>query len=127
MEHQDWNTTVLTKKLSTNDKIIKGILKKDIVEKKDACKNKQNITNDIDPKKLEENEIGTLPTPGMNLCKQISTARVDKKISQKDLDKKCNFVSGTVQKYENGTAIYHQHEIDKMSKMLGVTLKKNIK
>lgn len=124
---QDWKPVILRKDPPVAKQISTGKLTKDIVEKKDACKNKQTSTGAIDPRKLEENEVGELPTPSTDVAKQIVTARTAKGWTQKELDQKCNLPPGTVQKYENRTALYHQDEINKMSRALGVTIKKNVK
>lgn len=59
------------------------------------------------------------------LKQQIIRARCDKKFTQADLAKKINEPLKTVQEYENGKATPNNQILQKMSRVLGVTLKKN--
>jgi ribosome-binding protein aMBF1 (putative translation factor) len=60
------------------------------------------------------------------LSKQIQQARCAKEppLSQKDLDKKCNFPSNTVRDYENGTASVVPSQLAILSRELNVQLKR---
>lgn len=125
MSHQDWESVTISKKTNKSDEIRligQGKLQKSIEKKQSAGTNKKS-TN-LDTRKLENEEIGTLPVPTLELSKQIQQARTNKKITQEELNKTCNFAKGTVQKYENGTAIINSTELQQMSKVLGILLKK---
>lgn len=126
MNHQDWTSVVINKS--------KGPVQKDIVEKTGAAKNSQPSTSQ-DAKVLANlantDEIVVPLTASKAVGSQIRDARMSegnkqkKKLSQNDLDKLCGFPAKTVQKYENNTAIYNQQEVDKMSKILGMQIKKH--
>ena len=60
------------------------------------------------------------------LSKQIQQARCAKEppVSQRDLDKKCNFPPNTVRDYENGTATVIPVQLTILSRELGVQLKR---
>lgn len=62
----------------------------------------------------------------LELSRQIQQARCAKNppLSQKDLDKKCNFPSNTVRDYENGTATVIPDQLNILSRELGVQLKR---
>lgn len=77
--------------------------------------------------KIEQNaEEGNLHVEkvSMNLRQQIMKARQSKGMTQKQLDAACQFKSGTVQRYENGAARPDNAELQKMRRVLGVSLKK---
>lgn len=54
----------------------------------------------------------------------IKQARIAKNMTQKELDIKCSLSVGTTMKYEKSTSIINQNILDKMSKVLGIILKK---
>lgn len=121
---QDWNTTTISKPKSLQDQIRAGTATRVIKEKQGAAKNTQNSI-DVNARKLEQEEIGHLPTPSHALSIQIQQARTAKKLTQDQLNTLCNFPKGTVGTYENGKAIINSQHLQTMSKHLGVILKKN--
>eukprot|EP01086_Lenisia_limosa_P002894 TRINITY_DN16983_c0_g1_i1.p1 TRINITY_DN16983_c0_g1~~TRINITY_DN16983_c0_g1_i1.p1 ORF type:complete len:149 (-),score=57.36 TRINITY_DN16983_c0_g1_i1:101-547(-) len=58
-----------------------------------------------------------------SLCKIIMKARLDKKLSQKELATKINEKPTTIQEYENGKAIPNTQVLVKMERVLGVKLR----
>jgi putative transcription factor len=102
--HQDWEPVVL---------------------QKTAVQNKtpkyQPSEQAIRDKKIENNEI-MLQTSSVTLRKQIQQARMAKALTQDQLNSQCNFPKGTVQRYENGSAIVNNAHISKMSRTLNVKL-----
>ena len=94
-----------------------------------TMKNKKNTRtpnhDGIRAHKIEENaEEGNLKieTVSLDLQTRIKNARLAKKLTQKDLAKACNLPANDIQRYENGTAIPNQSELNKMSRILGVGL-----
>lgn len=77
----------------------------------------------INPKKLEEGEI-SLPRISPQLKQTIITARNQKKLTQAQLAQQINEKHQIVQEYENGKAIPNPQVLNKMSKVLGVHLKR---
>lgn len=59
------------------------------------------------------------------LKKQISTARLAKKMTQAQLAQAINEKPAVINDYENGKAIPNPQVLGKLSRVLGVTLKKN--
>lgn len=55
---------------------------------------------------------------------QIQKARQANKLSQKELATKCNLPLSTIKEYENGKATPNPSILSKMSRILGVKLKK---
>lgn len=84
--------------------------------------------SDVDMRKIERGEI-RLPTSTKELATQIQQARAAKNLTQDQLDKACSFPTKTIKNYENCTGIVSQNQLNTMSKILGVALKKpkNIK
>lgn len=124
MDHQDWKPVVLSKTPNIEKQLKEGKITKDIVEKKDAGKNKQILVPDINQKKIEQTEIGILPTVPHTLALQIQQARTARNMTQTQLNTNCNFKKGTVSDYESGKALINSEELQKMSKILGIVLKK---
>lgn len=119
---QDWETVVLKRKPTQSEAERSGITVAQ--EKFGGNKNVQETsTTGIASSKKIENEEVAIPFSTVELGKQIQTARLKKKITQSELDKKCNLPVNTTQKYENGTAIVNSAQLQKMSKILGVQIK----
>jgi len=102
--HQDWEPVVL-KKTATQNKTSKF----------------QPSEQSIRDKKIENNEI-MLQTSSITLRKQIQQARAAKALTQDQLNVQCNFPKGTIQRYENGSAIVNNAHVNKMSRILNVKL-----
>ena len=107
MNHfQDWQTIILKKpieiKSSTNS------YKGNKTNKERLLENSEDI---IKPKKID-----------LNLKKSIQTARVNKKLSQKQLASSLGVPLQTIIQYENGKAIPNNNFITKIEKILNVKL-----
>jgi len=113
MNHQDWTTISII-----NPKKQKQKLGKEIIEKKGDTSNKdflQKIENDSES--FSHNKIPS------SLVKEIITARVAKKLSQKDLSNKLNVQLNIYNEIENGKAIYSistKQLIQKIERILDV-------
>lgn len=130
MSHQDWKSVTITglqSKKTLAEQIRTGEVKRDIVAKENGGKN-SHVAKPVVP---DVDEIVVPPVTTRAVGDQIRDARnsetnkQNKKLTQRELDRLCNFSPGTVQTYENNTAIYSQQNIDRISKVLGVTIKKN--
>jgi len=77
----------------------------------------------------EHKGLVSITTCPHELSIQIQQARcaMEPKVSQKDLDKKCNFPQNTIRDYENGTANVVPAQLNILSKILGVQLKRPTK
>jgi ribosome-binding protein aMBF1 (putative translation factor) len=75
--------------------------------------------NDYDPEHVE-----APATSSIDLGRAIQAARSEKdpKWTQDDLNNKCSFPKNTIRNYENGTATVDPSQLDKMNRVLGVTL-----
>jgi len=130
MDNQDWTPVDAGHGVKNDPETIKkltrlGKAKKEIIEKRNASKNPQQTSkSDLNPKKIEENEIWKVPTPTLKLSLQVQKARTAKKMTQEEVDKACNFPKYTTLGYENGKGIIDSKQLEKMSKILGVVLKK---
>ena len=123
---QDWKPIIFNKSTSDTKNAKDGKEKKiDInndsksgVEKRFKIGNKKNKP---DGSKIESEDY-KIPSVSRSLSVQIMNARCDKKMTQKDLANKVNEKVDIIKNYENGTAIPNSQQMNKMSKILGVTL-----
>lgn len=104
MEHQDWETVILRKKVERDQ--VKKTGKK--------------------PDPIDGTEIKQLKAP-TELKKAIMDARITKKWKQKDLATKLQVPVKTITDYESGKAIPNNAFIRRMELALGVTLPRAIK
>ena len=76
--------------------------------------------------KLEnETEVFEHERVSTELKKQIQQARIAKKLTQAQLAQMVNEKPQIINEYENGKAIPNPQILNKLSRVLGVTLKKN--
>ena len=111
MSHQDWTP------ISIGNPAKKQVQKK-IVEKKGDTSVQDNLRKlDNDTENFSLSKIPTL------LSKEITTARVSKKLTQKDISVKLNLPNVVYTDIENGKAIYNsqtKQNIVKIEKVLGI-------
>lgn len=129
----DWEPVVIRKKkptqseLSKDPKLLQAALRRGeaVAVAKTNVGNKQHTAPSIMPHKLddapEDFHIQRVPT---ELKKQIAKARTDKKLTQTQLAQAINEKPQVIQDYENGKAIPNPQILSKMSRILGVHLKK---
>ena len=110
MDHQDWKTVVFTKDYQ----------KEYTPQEIKAFEEKQKAK--LEKKKAEENEIKAPPKVNFELKKAIMTARLSKKMSQKDLATRLNVPVNTISGYENGKIVPNNAFIVKIERVLGVKL-----
>ena len=96
MQHQDWETVVLTKPVK--------------------------VVQTAPKKKPETDEIVAPPEITFSLQKAIQQARLAQKWSQKDLAQKLNVTVATINQYENGTAVPNNQFIATMEKLMNTKL-----
>jgi len=126
MEHQNWDPCVIRPKPKPAKKTVLGLTPGAVSEKKYNSGTNQN-TQSVDAKKIEQQvEDGDFEVQKVShdLKMQIQQSRVAKKLTQQQLATACNLQVAIVKSYENGTAVPNQQQINAMSKVLGVTLKK---
>ncbi len=131
----DWQPVVLSKKKPkkseqpTGDKAVAAAKRAggevDSQKKHAAGSNKQHGGPVMDARKLEDEEAGVkLKTVSVDLKNQIQQARQAKGMTQKELAVKINEKQTVVAEYESGKAVIDPKILSKMSKALGVQLKK---
>jgi putative transcription factor len=128
MSYPDRKPVVLRKPITKEEALKKGQF---VVEKKQGLSvggNKQSNT-DINLRKIEESEDFRPSVVTFELAKQIQNARAAKKLTQKELASRCNVPVGTIQSYENTNTntSFDTKVLQKLSAVLGVTLKKPVK
>ena len=103
-QHQDWNEVILTKPVE---------VKQSGVQKTAEQKNFQKLDGDesVAPRKTSQ-----------ELKKAIQTARLAKKLSQKQLASSMNTTIQVIAQYENGKAIPNNAFIARLEKQLNVKL-----
>jgi putative transcription factor len=102
MQHQDWTPVVINR----TDKPTQPV------------KQYQNYKN------IDEIEIGTIKTYGIEYGKRVSTARLEKKMTQAELAKKMNYEVSVIRDVENGKGKLDGNVCNKIYNILGV--KRNI-
>ena len=123
VNNQDWKDVVIRQKPA------KTIPLKNPLSKPHANKNVQQ-TPSINARKIEkvlddeENTSVIIQNVSYDLSIQIQQARQKKKWTRKDLANACSLTENTIRDYENGSCMPNQNEINKMSRVLGVQLKK---
>ena len=123
---QDWEPVAFRKKNPgphKTDKPIPG--QTESIKKVYSGNNKQQPG--VNAKKIEqidEEEGYVPPKVTSSLQMQIQQARQAKKWTQKQLANACSLPESTVKSYENGSCVPKQVEINKMSRALGLQLKK---
>lgn len=121
--HQDWNPVVLKKSQKQLQEMNKGKVPTKIINNKNYQAN--SSSTQLSKKVLDENNDNfKIETVSRNLSVQIQQARTAKKISQKDLANQLNTQVSVIQSYENGKATPDGVFLSKMSKILGVKLRK---
>lgn len=60
-----------------------------------------------------------------NTSLAVSAARCEKKMTQKELAKKCNFDVSIVSEIERGTCVYNPTHVNKIQSILGVKIPRN--
>lgn len=129
-EHQQWQEVKIRpkseaiQKRNTNS-ITQNLKPSDVIRRHNGGKNKQNnaINSNNIERKLDEWEY-ELPHVSQSLKMQIQKARLQKGLTQEQLAGICNLPVSLIRNYENGTAITNSGELLKLSKALGVNLKK---
>ena len=121
--HQDWNPVVLKKNQKQLKEMNNGKVPTKIINNKNYQAN--SSSTQLSKKVLDENNDDfKIETVSRSLSVQIQKARTARKISQKDLANQLNTQLSVIQSYENGKATPDGAFLSKMSKILGVKLKK---
>ena len=116
MSHQDWNDIVFKKNIFGNAKS-RGLK---VSKERTNIKNEQ-YKNTLCARKVENEEI-KIKKIELNLSKTIQTARLNAKLTQKDLANKLNLKTTIIQNYESGKAVPNKTLLYKMGKMLNIHL-----
>jgi putative transcription factor len=134
MQGQDWETTVIRKKRPTASQqqssgAVNAALRSgagvDTLKKFDASKNAKDTLGQRAAKLDRETDELKHDTVSSELKKQIMSARLAKKLTQAQLANTINEKPQIIQEYESGKAIPDAKVLGKLSRALGVTLKKN--
>ena len=84
----------------------------------------RNTSGGVDAKKIMESDSLSHRKIPMTFRKALMKARMEKKMTQKDLAKKLQVQASIVQKYEAGKTIPNGQIISKMNRILGTRLPK---
>uniref|UniRef100_A0A6C0DAI8 HTH cro/C1-type domain-containing protein n=1 Tax=viral metagenome TaxID=1070528 RepID=A0A6C0DAI8_9ZZZZ len=105
MEHQDWKPVVFTKPSVGVKQIVK----------------RQLTTTQNPSVKLDENdEVIKIKKVPSEISKLLTTARVSKKLTRKQLANQLNLKEDVITAIETGTAIYDGNQIAKIKRHLGI-------
>jgi ribosome-binding protein aMBF1 (putative translation factor) len=120
MEGQDWTPVVLKKRLTKQE----DKKKNGVPQRKTQQINSQNQST-IPAFKLEQEDYKP-PVVTSAMSQQIIQARVAKKWNQEQLAKEAQLALSVIKSYEkpNSTTVINQGYIQKISKALGVQIKK---
>lgn len=119
MSHQDWDNVVFKKKAPTSVANAKSRGIK--VSKELRGEKNEQYKNTLNKRKLDNEEI-EIKKIDFNLSKLIQKARVEKKLSQKQLAEQLNLKATVIQGYESGKAIPNKTLLYKMGKILNMHL-----
>jgi ribosome-binding protein aMBF1 (putative translation factor) len=125
-EAQDWKPLVMVKNKTKEEEIKSGNF---TTEKKvDGGKNNSatKINNDVNLKKLENDEDYKLPTVSYNFKMELQKARTAKKLTQAQLAQQCNIPVNTIKDYESGKGIINTNHLNSINRKLGSKLKKTM-
>tara|TARA_B100001057_G_C22804712_1_gene932891 strand:- start:1372 stop:1758 length:387 start_codon:yes stop_codon:yes gene_type:complete len=118
MNHQDWDQIVFKKRIP---KTVKEAKAKGLTTQQHTNKKNVNYENTVSMRKLENEEV-EIKKIEHSVSKIIQKARMDAKMSQKDLAQKLNLKPTVIQNYEAGKAIPNKMILVKMGKMLNIHL-----
>uniref|UniRef100_A0A6C0EMG0 HTH cro/C1-type domain-containing protein n=1 Tax=viral metagenome TaxID=1070528 RepID=A0A6C0EMG0_9ZZZZ len=107
MEHQDWKPVVLKKA----EKPVH-------IEHKSGFKQHKN---------LDSNDPDAPKTIDLETARRIQQARMEKKLTQKQLAQRINVKPALIQSYEQGKAIPDHAVLNKITRTLGIKLKNKTK
>ena len=122
-EHQDWKPVILRREMTKQEAIKKGHF---VTESKIGAATNKQTKLDVSARKIEQDDY-TPPTVTHTLAMQIQQARAAKNMTQKELATKCMIPVSVVQQYERintDGVVVESTVLQKMSRALGVTLKK---
>lgn len=119
MQDQDWTPVILNGKPSV-------IKEKSSVSKKISNKQSKGNSGRKLQKIEEQAEEGNfkIDTLDMSTKKAIMKARQEKGWSQKEFATKCNLNQNNIRDYESGKVVPPGDHLTRMSKILGIKLKK---
>uniref|UniRef100_A0A7S0V6A5 HTH cro/C1-type domain-containing protein n=1 Tax=Polytomella parva TaxID=51329 RepID=A0A7S0V6A5_9CHLO len=136
MNSQDWEPVILRKKTPTGaqakdpnavNAARRAGAQVDTIQKFNAGKNKpaqQTVTGQPAYKLDQETETFVHQKVSSDLKNQIVQARTAKKMTQVQLAQAVNEKPQIIQEYESGKAIPNPQILSKLSRVLGVTLRK---
>ena len=116
---QDWTPVVFHKRTADD------VAKVTEVQRKRTTNQSKTAVADVDTYKLlKEDEVVKHESVSTELRTSITKAHLAAKLTQAQLAQRINELPKVVQEYENGKAIPNNAILQKMSKVLGVVLKK---
>ena len=118
MSHQDWEPVIFKKRIPVKVKEAKA---KGLTTQQNTNKKNVNYENTVSMRKLENEEV-EIKKIEHSVSKIIQKARMNAKLSQKDLAQKLNLKPTVIQNYESGKAIPNKMILVKMGKMLNTHL-----
>jgi len=135
MSNVDWDSKVVignrakAPKVTRNARDLNAAIRADAVvatEKKVAGgsnKARQGTDHQRIVKLDRENEVAPPPKVAPSVGRAIQTARMELKLSQKDVAQKVNEKPSVIQDYESGKAIPNPQVLSKLERVLGVKLR----
>ena len=119
MAHQDWKPLVLGKpktKPTQNE------------TEKQASSQTQHKSLSIaaaNPRRLEEDDNYRIPQVDFEMGRKITCGRVQMKLSQEQLAKKCSIPLAIVKEYEQGKGLYNRAYLDPICRVLNIVVSKH--
>ncbi|AGE53600.1 multiprotein-bridging factor [Acanthocystis turfacea Chlorella virus GM0701.1] len=120
MDHQDWDTVIIKKKVNLSGRVTAEEIRKGTFEtvKKNTGPNMAKIERDT--------EDAAPKTVSSTLSKAIISARTSKKMTRDQLAVKINEKPKVIELYETKKAVPDPAVLSKMSRALGVSLRKDM-
>jgi len=111
--HQDWEPVVFTKK-ETRDKTTASATTASATTSSLSSVGVYAAASDADVKKTKYISKDT--------SLAVSSARCEKKMTQKELAQKCNFDVSIISEIERGACVYNPTHVNKIQSVLGVKI-----
>jgi putative transcription factor len=121
MDHQDWNTVIIKKKVNVSGRVTAEEIRKG------AFETVRKTNTGVNMAKIERDTEDAAPkTVSTKLSQAIISARTAKKMTREQLAVKINEKPKVVELYETKKAVPDVAVLSKMSRVLGVSLRKDM-
>jgi ribosome-binding protein aMBF1 (putative translation factor) len=109
--HQDWKPLILGKSKPTAVTLT-------------SKSQSQSTIAAANPRRLDEDEDYRIPQVDMEMGRKIVSGRLQMKLSQEQLAKKCSIPLAIIKDYEQGKGLYNRAYLDPICRLLNIVVSK---